>query len=150
MNRRSLTLGSLGVALSGFIARATASPATPTPVVSPEQCEPVAEKTVGWIARGLTGDHTITGPAVAYRAPQFEKVWFVAANVDDKPAVWIINTITEDFGPVQSVNDQAKQTTDWFHADQTSIKLQPNEPGIAESLACLSLVSATPVASPSP
>ena len=143
MHRRRLIAGvaAIGALLAG---RAVAD----TPTVAPELCLPVADQTLAWIADTMpVPGHRVTGPAVAYRAPGFEKVWFVAAYADGKPAVWAINTITEDHGVTLSVTDGAKAATGWFHADTSAAKITDKEPGVAEAMACLAGI-ATPVASP--
>lgn len=133
-------------------------PADPEPVESaaPEQdmeeeeeeepavaCEEVSAELLAKIGAGAQdGTGMVVARGAAYRSPDFEKVWFVAAEftatgVDPQVGVWATNDLDPSGGIVMSVDGFAKQFTVWPDASTTDAAISGGDPSIDVAKDCL-------------
>ena len=78
----------------------------------------------------------------AYRSPDFEKVWFVAAEftatgVEPQVGVWATNSLDPSAGILMSADNMAKQFTVWPDAATTDAQIATTDPAIGSALDCL-------------
>jgi hypothetical protein len=110
------------------------------------RCLAVSEDTLSWIESGLTDDNITLQNAQAVRSDDFEKVYFVSADLQgpglegaEDIATFAANNI-DGSGLVLSVNAVAKEFTDWFHGDREGAQFHVtmSDDGARESRNCVS------------
>ena len=111
------------------------------------ECVHVSQRTLEALSTGITETAGLSGKIAAVKAPDFKNVYFVAAQVSgtDVPerviGVWSTNgdvtseTMATGF---MSVNNYAKNFSDWGDASKGSGAIYDDEKGVAEAAACLS------------
>lgn len=117
------------------------------PTVDPERCEVPVLNLVDGISTGLTahGDASLRG-ARAVRSADFERVWFVAADIqapglegDDEIAVWAVTGDVTSYkwsGLITSASGRARQFSDWGTLEATNGR---SDDGNRESADCVKL-----------
>jgi hypothetical protein len=116
------------------------------------RCETLPSEAAAHLASALPGfappGATLGSPVVVKsneeRPPDFEPVYFVAALVDARAALWAMNRM-DGTGLVASVNDYAYQVSGMGRSSGWAIPLTENDDGAREALSCLlkSLPSST-------
>lgn len=111
------------------------------------RCESVSPTTLEAIASGLTvtGGGTLRdGQAV--RSEDFERVWFVAAEIDGsgiegdgEVGVWATNgdPASGEVGSIFAVDTYAQESSDWGPGDQTDDELTMADDGAQEAQDCV-------------
>ena len=109
----------------------------------PDRCEAVAQAVVAAMAEGLTveGGGSLRN-AMAVRSGDFEKVWFLAADLQGPGlessqdiAVWATNDIV-GLGSVFSVDEVAKEFSQWGDGGRTDADLTMDDDGAEEAAQC--------------
>jgi len=106
-------------------------------------CEPVSKEVMAAIVIGAdegTGMKAIR--AIAYRSPDFTKVYFVAmefsaTGVPNQVGVWATNSITE-VAAIMSTEGYSKNFTDWPDASKTDAQISGTDRSIKIAKDCLS------------
>jgi hypothetical protein len=111
------------------------------------RCEPVSRELLDAIASGLTvtGGGTLSDGA-AVKSNDFEKVWFVAAEIDGPGiegsgdiGVWSTNG--DPSGPpsglIFAVDAVGNEFSDWGDGSSTDAQLSMSDDGATEAEACL-------------
>ncbi|MEX1014381.1 MAG: hypothetical protein WDZ80_04440 [Candidatus Paceibacterota bacterium] len=110
------------------------------------RCLGVPAETLSWIKSGLKDDNITLRSAQAVRSDDFEKVYFVSADLQglglEGPgdiATFAANNI-DGSGLVLSVDAVAKEFTDWFHGDREGAQFHVTmrDDGVRESRDCVS------------
>jgi endonuclease YncB( thermonuclease family) len=110
------------------------------------RCEEVPQEIVEAIATGILPETgaTLRG-AQAVKSKDFEKVWFVAADLEDpgldgtdQIGVWATNNIQHAGGGlIFAVDGFAQQFTDWGHGDTTDAHITMADDGADEATRCV-------------
>lgn len=130
----------------------TAEPtAVPEPTEEPaagSRCEPVDDALVSAIGEGLTVDGGSLRNARAAKSGDHQEVWFVAADIQagglEGPGdigVWATNSLTAGEGLVYSVDEVAKELSDWGDGGQTDARLSANDDGAQEAKGCVEAIA---------
>lgn len=110
-----------------------------------ERCEPVSPTYLAGIEEGLmvTGDGSLrNGQAV--RSEDYERVWFVAAEIDgsgiegnDVVGVWATNgdPSASEFGLIFAVDAFAREFSDWGTGEDLGLSM--SDDGASEAEACV-------------
>lgn len=127
----------LAVASCGASADASADPAA-------QECESVDQAVLDAIAAGAQdGTGLALTEGAAYRSPDHEKVYLVAATftatgVEDQVGVWATNSIDPASpGIMMSVDGMAQQFTVWPVAEDTDAAISPADPSVTAARDCL-------------
>lgn len=126
-------------------AAAAETEAAEPPATEPEsRCVPVSQPKLDAIASGLT----VTGggalrDAWAVRSSDFEKVWFVSAEIDGSGiegdgdvGTWATNEISSEAGLIYSVGGIANEFSDWGDGGATDAGFSLSDDGAGESAEC--------------
>lgn len=106
-------------------------------------CEVVPTELLAKVQAGAEdGTGMIVTRGVAYRSPDFENVYFVAAEftatgVDPQVGVWAMNSLDPSSGIVMAVDGLAQQFTVWPDGDVTDAAISKADPSVAVALECL-------------
>lgn len=129
----------------------TSAPAeTTTTTTEPEaeaasRCEEVPADMLDAIASGLTldGEGTLRSGA-AVRSDDFEKLYFIAAEVDapgleaeGDVAVWASNSLQPGGGMILAVDGLAKEFSEWPAGDSTDANITSTDDGVSEARSCV-------------
>ena len=105
-----------------------------------DRCAPVDASLVTAIEEGLRGNTLARAEAV--KSDDFESAWFIAGIVEEagsEPALWVINDISQGgAGVMYSVNDVARDVSDWGDGTRTDAAFSPSDDGASEALSCVS------------
>lgn len=126
---------------------------TPSEETEPEQesddgepevlCEDISPELLAKIQAGAQdGTGMVLTRGAAYRSPDFEKAWFVAAEftatgIDPQVGVWVTNDLDPSGGIVMSADSFAKEFTVWPDASTTDAAISAADPSIAVAEECL-------------
>jgi hypothetical protein len=133
------TSSTSGPATASPTAAATPTEQQPTPAAT-SRCETPSPQLVAAISDGLTitGGGSLRG-AQAVRSADFEKVWFVSADLegsglegDDEIATWSTNDL-DGRGMIFSVNAVAREFSEWGSGPGFSM----SDEGATESAECV-------------
>lgn len=126
---------------------ATVEPPTDAPTEEPvadSRCEPVDDALVTALGEGLTVEGGSLRHAQAVKSSDYEEVWFVAADIQadglegsDDIGIWATNSLTMGEGIVYSVDEVAKEFSDWGDGGQTDAQLSANDDGAQEARGCV-------------
>lgn len=109
------------------------------------RCEPVDDALVDGISEGLTvdGGGSLRN-ARAVRSEDYEKVWFVAADLQGESlegsediGIWATNSLTVGEGLIMAVGGYATEFSDWGDGGQTDAQLSINDDGAQEARGCV-------------
>lgn len=118
----------------------------PTEEPAPERdpaCEDVSPELLASIGVGAEdGTGLAMTRAVAYRSPDYAKVWFVAGEftatgVDPQVGVWARNDLEVSGGITMAVDGMAQEFTVWPDADTTDAAISKADPSVAMAKECL-------------
>lgn len=137
---------SLSACSSSSISKPEAESTQTTPTIALE-CIKVSQRTLEALKTGIIETADLSGKIVAVKAPDFKNVYFVAAQIAGEGiperaiGVWSTNgdvaseTMATGF---MSVNNYAKNFSDWGDSSKGSGAIYDDEKGVAEAAACLS------------
>lgn len=106
-------------------------------------CEDVSPELLAKIETGAQdGTGMVVTRGAAYRSPDFEKAWFVAAGftatgIDPQVGVWVTNDLDPSGGIVMSADGIAKEFTVWPDASTTDAAISAADPSIKVAQECL-------------
>lgn len=114
-----------------------------------EGCEVVPADVATSIGEGAQdGTGMVVTDTAAYRSPNHENVWFVAARftatgVEDQTGVWATNSLdlAEPGRRTYSVDGEAQAFTTWGHADDL-VGISAADPGVDAAQECLDVMAA--------
>lgn len=139
------------ITVAAVTALTACSPGTAEPSAQPEEtpltCETPSQELLDFIADGAeasTGGITITRGS-AYKSPNYEKVWFVAAEfnapgVDNEVAVWATNSLAGE-GLTLAVDNMAQEFTVYPNANETSFEIPTTGDDVTNAKGCLDQTS---------
>lgn len=105
-----------------------------------DRCEPVDASLTAAIEEGLNGSTLARAEAV--KSDDFESAWFIAGVMEgseSEPALWVTNDISQGgAGVLYSVNDVARDVSDWGDGTRTDAAFSPTDDGASEAIGCVS------------
>ena len=119
------------------------STAAPTTVTSNPACDPAPRDLLDGIEWFAPEDNPISvSHGVAYRSPDYQKVWFVAAEftapgLEPMVGVWVKTTDLATNGVFMSAEGSAKSFTLAPDASKTDAAIASTDPGVKIAKECL-------------
>lgn len=138
MSRRAFSFGGISAGVLALIGCGGKSKESAALI-----CEPVSDATTAWIDQGLNDGISFVGALSAVKSTESGESgdvwqWFVAGKlISGDVAVWGITTITGTQGQTISVNDAAKNNSDWFHGDKVRVAVKDDAKSVQSAKSCI-------------
>ena len=105
-----------------------------------DRCETVAPKVLKALAQGLEGEEP--GESSAVRSDDFDRLWFVAVEVNAEVGVWATATVPHETNILEihgfmAIDEIAQRTSDWGHGDTTDENVTMSDDGAQEAKDCV-------------